>query len=97
MQKIVLITIGTDGTSGLDAANRDLQAGWRVERIAPMGGGGASRGFAVAAVLEREDQSAAAVLEQIEQIEEEEAAEGDGAGLAVGDVVIKPRVEGEDA
>lgn len=89
MQKIVLITTGPDGTRGLAEVNEHLRTGWLVEHVAPMGGGGASGGYASLVVLSRHDTGAGAVLEQMEE-EMEEAAEGDGADPAVSDLTVTP-------
>jgi len=77
IQKALVVTTSPDGarTATLDALDDLLRAGWRVLLASPMGGGGATDGFASLVVLERRSETEAETL--LEQIEEE--AEGDGA------------------
>jgi len=59
-QKAMIVTVGPDGPDGLDALNIELERGWTVADVAPMGGaGGATQSPVVAAlvVLEHEEQT----------------------------------------
>jgi len=59
-QKAMIVTVGPDGPDGLDALNIELERGWTVANVAPMGGaGGATQTPVVAAlvVLEHEEQT----------------------------------------
>lgn len=71
-QKALIVTTA----SGLDALNRDLQSGWRVVQVAPMGGGGATDGFAALVVIEGAETEAEALLDQIvEEMETPDAVQ----------------------
>ena len=74
IQKTLLVTTGTGGTSGLNPLNAELQNGWRVAQVVPMGGAGSgdSVRFAALVIIERSGEAADEVLEHIEeQIEED--------------------------
>ena len=86
VQKALLVTTGPEGTRGLTDLNDHLRQGWRVAQTAPMGGGGATEGFAALVVHKRSGQAELA-LDELEG-EIEEALEGDG-GLDV-DVPEEP-------
>lgn len=95
-QKALIIRTGPDGHDGLEELNIELERGWRVVEVAPMGGaGGATSSPVVAAlvILEHRDErseepvmAAEAVAEETEKAVEEiveesyEVTEGDGAG-----------------
>lgn len=68
-QKIVIITTGAGGTAGLNAVNQDLQQGWRVMQISPMGGAGGGEGvrFAAAVLLEQSEGGATRLAEEMEK------------------------------
>lgn len=89
--KIFLVTTGPDGTHGLSEVNDRLRQGWRVANVAPLGGGGAAQGFAALVVLERGEDAAESVLEQIEEEMERlpgalgEAVEGNGGAASLPD------------
>lgn len=90
-QKAVIVTTGSERARGLDELNIALGRGWRVARISPMGGSGASRKeprFAALVIIEREENASADVLHQVEEEPEEivdEIVEGDGASQDVAD------------
>lgn len=94
IQKALVVTSGPAGarTASLDALDEHLRAGWRVVQAAPMGGGGATDGFAALVVLERRGETEAEAL--LDQIEEE--AEGDGAPDEVQDPVLRRIVEDDE-
>ena len=48
MQKALVVVAGPTGarTASLDRLDEHLRAGWRVAQASPMGGGGATDGFA---------------------------------------------------
>ncbi len=90
-QKALVVTAGPTGarTPSLDALDEHLRAGWRVVQASPMGGGGATDGFAALVVLERgAETEAEAILEQIE-----EEIEGDGAPEEIQDPVLRRIVD----
>jgi len=64
-QKVVLVTTGGGGNQGLSTVNNDLNEGWRVVKVAPMGGSGSgdTARFAALVVLELTDESAEGVLQ----------------------------------
>ena len=79
-QKALVVVAGPTGarTASLDALGEHLRAGWRVADASPMGGGGATDGFASLVILERASATEAeAILEQIEEELEETAGDGD--------------------
>jgi hypothetical protein len=86
-QQILLLSTGPEGTRGLSEANDLLRQGWRVAQVCPMGGGGATDGFASLLVLERSGDRAESVLERIEEEMEET---GDGAGALGLDLPPEP-------
>ena len=93
-QKALIVRTGPEGHDGLDELNIELERGWRVARVRPMGGAnteGEGPTHAALVVLKRRDRdrpsSAAAVaaLEEIgaesEDVVEqvvEEAVDGNG-------------------
>ncbi|WP_420455602.1 hypothetical protein [Rubrivirga sp.] len=87
LQKALVVTAGPTGarTVSLDALDDLLRAGWRVAHTSPMGGGGATDGFAALVVVERAAETEAeAILEQIE-----EEIDGDGAPDEIQDPVLR--------
>ena len=94
IQKALVVATGPAGAPApsLDALDEHLRAGWRVAHTSPMGGGGATDGFAALVVIERRAETEAeAILEQIE-----EEADDDGAPDAVQDPVLRRIVEDDD-
>ncbi len=87
-QKALIVRTDASGTHGLDELNVKLGRGWRVASATPLGGGGgAAAAFCLAAlvVIERSDELALDVMEQVEEEPEElleEISEGNGAGLS---------------
>jgi hypothetical protein len=95
-QKALIVRAGPTSNSGLNDLNIELERGWRVAEVAPMGGaGGATSDPVVAAlvILEHHDEAApepSLATETVEPVEEEpvdevvdeldEVVEGDGAG-----------------
>ena len=74
IQKTLLITTGTGGTSGLNPLNDHLEKGWRVVQVVPMGGAGSGESvrFVALVIIEQSEEAAEQVLEHIEeQIEED--------------------------
>lgn len=92
-QKALVIVAGPTGarTASLDALDEHLRAGWRVAQMAPMGGGGATDGFASLVLLQRAAETEAEAL--LEHLEEE--LEGDGAPDAIQDPVLR-RLSGDE-
>ncbi|MGI9175533.1 MAG: hypothetical protein ACR2GR_09480 [Rhodothermales bacterium] len=91
LQKALILLAGPEKTQGLDELNLELERGWHVAHVAPMGGTGLGeadtgpRWAALVVIEHREDRASAAVLEQAEEeVSEllEELAEGDG-GLEI--------------
>jgi hypothetical protein len=94
-QKALIVRTGPEGHDGLDELNIELERGWRVARVRPMGGActdGEGPTHAALVVLERRDRdqpspaAAVAALEEIgegseEGVEQvvEEAVDGNGA------------------
>ncbi len=88
-QKALIVRTGSGSTRGLDELNMKLGRGWRVAHLAPMGGGASREAealfLAALVVIERAEEPATEVLEQVEEEPEEllgELAEGNGAGLS---------------
>ena len=88
-QKAHIVALGPSGPVGLDALNHDLERGWRVAHVSPLGGAATeSRStdrphLAALVVVEQAPPSAppALALEAEEEVEEliEDLVEGDGA------------------
>ena len=85
----MILLAGPEKTRGLNELNIELERGWRVAHVTPMGGGGMSEAeedagphWAALVVIERsEDRTAGVMLEQAEEEMGgllEELAEGDG-------------------
>lgn len=93
-QKALVVTASPAGarTASLDALDDLLRAGWRIADASPMGGGGATDGFASLVVLERAGETEAEAL--LESVEEE--IEGDGAPDEIQDPVLRQIVEERD-
>ncbi len=74
-QKALIVRTGPDGHEGLKELNLELERGWRVARVSPMGGAGdAGDGpcHAALVVLERRDGEGATVaIEAVERAERE--------------------------
>lgn len=87
-QKALIVKAGPEHTYGLDELNVKLSRGWRVVQMTPMGGAGVGPGddgeaelcLAALVIVERAEEEAAALVEQVEE-EIDEIVEGNGAGL----------------
>jgi len=68
-QKALFVVVDPAGPRGdaLDVLNEHLRAGWTVTLATPMGGGGATQGFASLIVIEQRGAAADTLLEQIEE------------------------------
>lgn len=89
-QKALIVRTTPDGHDGLTELNVELERGWRVAEMTPMGGaGGATESpcHAALVILEHQDSDpsgpsvAAQTLEEVEEEAEkavEEAAQGNG-------------------
>lgn len=89
-QKALIVRTTPDGHEGLTELNVELEQGWQVAEISPMGGAGGATKIpchAALVILEHRDpdQSGSAVAAQtLEEVEEEaekaveEAAQGNG-------------------
>lgn len=63
-QKALIVRTGPDGHEGLKELNLELERGWRVARVSPMGGAGETGEapcHAALVVLERRDEEGATV------------------------------------
>ena len=91
-QQALIVRASPTGTPGLAELNTRLRNGWRVTKVAPMGGTGldvegeAPAPFLAALVIVERGESEAAAVEALEEAEDEpeeiveEIVEGDGAG-----------------
>lgn len=76
-QKALIVKTGPDGHEGLEELNIELERGWRVAEVAPMGGAGgatASPGHAALVILEGRDLNEpepAVAAKKIQEVEEE--------------------------
>jgi hypothetical protein len=76
-QKALIVKTGPEGHEGLEELNIELERGWRVAEVAPMGGAGgasASPGHAALVILEGRDLNEpqpAVAAKDIEDVEEE--------------------------
>ncbi|WP_263786806.1 hypothetical protein [Salinibacter grassmerensis] len=76
MQKALIVRTGPEGHEGLKQLNRQLETGWRVATVSPMGGAGESGGgpcHAALVVLEPRgrDEGTAVAVEALERAEPE--------------------------
>ena len=90
-QKALFVVVDPAGprSDALDVLNEHLRAGWAVTLAAPMGGGGATPGFASLVVIEQRAAAADAILEQIE-----EAIEADPESTEMQDPLLR-RLQGD--
>ena len=94
-QKALIVRCCPDSMHGLDELNVQLNRGWRVHHVAPMGAAGVgardgspSLHFAALVILEREREDEAGLLEEAEEEVEEvldELTEGDGSTVELDD------------
>ena len=91
-QKALIVRTGPEESDGLDELNIELERGWRVAEISPMGGAGGGDAPVLAAVVilehrDRPEQEPKVATEAIEQVEEspeevvdeiDDVVEGDG-------------------
>ena len=74
-QKALIVRTGTKDADGLDELNIELERGWRVAEISPMGGAGGGDVPVLAALVilehsdrpEHEPQLATEAVEQVEE------------------------------
>ncbi len=95
-QKALIVRTGPDGHEGLKELNLELEKGWRVATVSPMGGAGAAGDapcHAALVVLEQREEGATMAVEALERAEREATSvveeimrdmgkviEGNGAG-----------------
>ena len=95
-QKALIVRTGPDGHEGLKELNLELERGWRVATVSPMGGADEAGGapcHAALVVLERHDRTPTVAVEAVERAEREASSvveevmrdmgkvlEGNGAG-----------------
>jgi hypothetical protein len=73
-QKALIVRTGPDGHEGLKELNLELEKGWRVATVSPMGGAGAVEDapcHAALVVLERRGEGATVAVEALERAERE--------------------------
>jgi len=75
-QKALIVKTGPSGHEGLEALNIELERGWRVAEVSPMGGAGqgAANSHAALVILESRDldePKPAVAAEQIQRVEKE--------------------------
>lgn len=75
-QKALIVRTGPDGHEGLEELNIELERGWRVAHVAPMGGAAGNSDapcHAALVVLEHSDEQEGPTLavEALERIEQE--------------------------
>lgn len=75
-QKALIVRTGPEGHEGLETLNIELERGWRVAQVAPMGGACTSDGapcHAALVILEHRDEAEGPTLavEALEQVHEE--------------------------
>jgi len=73
-QKALIVQTGPDGPDGLEDLNLELERGWRVARVSPMGGAtGSTDGptHAALVILEHleDDEEPSLAVEALERIE----------------------------
>jgi hypothetical protein len=79
-QKAVIVRTGPDGHDGLEALNIELERGWRVAEVAPMGGAETRAEAPTHAALvilerrERRDETPAAAVAALEELGAESKA-----------------------
>lgn len=91
-QKALIVRTGADGHDGLKELNVELERGWRVVQMTPMGGaGGAAEAPSHAAlvILEHRDERSGPMLavEALEQVERAEEYAGEHAKSTIEKVV----------
>lgn len=75
-QKAVIVRTGPDGHEGLETLNIELERGWRVAQVAPMGGASGPSDapcHAALVILEHHERNEGPSLavEALEQVEED--------------------------
>lgn len=90
-QKALIVRTGPDGHEGLKKLNLELEKGWRVATVSPMGGAGEAGGapsHAALVVLERRDREGTTVaVEAVERAEQEAKSVVEDVMRDVGKVV----------
>lgn len=94
-QKALIVRTGPDGHEGLKELNLELEKGWRVATVSPMGGAGESEDapcHAALVVLEQGGEGATVAIEALERAERE-------AGSAVEEIMrdVGKVIEGNGA
>jgi hypothetical protein len=76
-QKALFVVVDPAGprADALDVLNEHLRAGWVVTLATPMGGGGATPGFASLVVIEQRGAAAESILGQIEEAMDQPTSE----------------------
>jgi hypothetical protein len=73
-QKALIVRTGPDGHEGLRELNRELENGWRVATVSPMGGAGTSpEGPSHAALVVLEQRGEAGTTVAVEAVERAES------------------------
>ena len=73
-QKALIVRTGPDGHEGLDELNLELERGWRVQTVSPMGGAGDAGEapcHAALVVLEQRGEGPTVAVEALERAESE--------------------------
>jgi hypothetical protein len=83
-QRALIVRVGPEHTDGLEELNIELQRGWRVAEVAPLGGTGLDESgeapapfLAALVIIERSDQQTndPMTMEAVEEITEVETRE----------------------
>lgn len=72
-QKALIVRTGPEGHDGLEELNIELERGWQVAKVAPMGGAGSTGDaptHAALVILERRDPDQADPLAAVAALEE---------------------------
>jgi hypothetical protein len=73
-QKALIVRTGSEGHEGLKKLNRNLERGWRVATVSPMGGAGEAGeapSHAALVVLEQRGEGTTVAVEAVERAERE--------------------------
>ena len=90
IQKALIVRTGADGHEGLKELNLELERGWRVASVCPMGGAGDAGDapcHAALVVLERRDNGTTVAVEALERAEKEASSVVEDVMRDVGGVV----------
>jgi hypothetical protein len=89
-QKALIVRTGPDGHEGLKELNLELEKGWRVATVSPMGGAGAAGDapcHAALVVLEQRGEGTTVAVEALERAEREAASVVEEVMQDVGKVI----------